>query len=234
MKTGNEFLKGSLHGLPIALGYLSVSFGFGIMAVRSGLTASEASVISLSCLTSAGQVAGVDVIASHGTLIDMILVQIIINIRYSLMALSLSQKLDERFTLPHRMLAAYGLTDEIFAVCYARDGKLRPFYMYGVIVISALGWVAGTFPGAALGEILPPDITAALGILLYGIFIAIIVPKAKKLKSVLFVVCLAALISIGCRFLYTQLSSGFTVIISALIASTAGALLFPRPEEADI
>ena len=234
MKTGNEFLKGSLHGLPIALGYLSVSFGFGIMAVRSGLTASEASVISLSCLTSAGQVAGVDVIASHGTLIDMILVQIIINIRYSLMALSLSQKLDERFTLPHRMLAAYGLTDEIFAVCYARDGKLRPFYMYGVIIISALGWVAGTFLGAALGEILPPDITAALGILLYGMFIAIIVPKAKKLKSVLFVVCLAALISIGCRFLYTQLSSGFTVIISALIASTAGALLFPVPEEADI
>lgn len=231
MSKRSDLIKGLAHGIPIALGYLSVSFGFGIMAVRSGLTVFEAAVISLTNLTSAGQAAGVDVIASNGTLIEMALVQIVINIRYSLMALSLSQKLDSGFTMPHRLIAAYGLTDEIFAVCYARDCKVRPFYMYGVTIISAAGWITGTILGGALGEILPPSVTAALGILLYGMFIAIVVPQAKKHVSVLFVAAVAALISCGCKFLLPSLSGGFAVIISALAASVLGALLFPRPEE---
>lgn len=220
-----------VQGIPICLGYLSVSFGFGIMAVRAGLSVTEASLISLTNLTSAGQAAGVDVIASHGTLLEMALVQLTINIRYALMALSLSQKLDKNFTLTHRLAAAYGITDEIFGVCAAQPGKLRPSFMYGITCISTLGWVLGTFLGAFAGELLPPSLTAALGIVLYGMFIAIIVPPSRKSKSILCVVLTAAALSVVCRYLIPVLSSGFAVIVCAVAASVMGALVFPRKED---
>lgn len=226
-----DFVRGFAQGFPIGLGYLSVSFGFGILAVRAGLSPAEASLISLTNLTSAGQAAGIDVIASHGSLLEMALVQLTINIRYALMALSLSQKLDESFTLPHRLLAAYGITDEIFGVCIAEPGKLRPSLMYGITCIATSGWVLGTFLGAAAGELLPPSISSALGIVLYGMFIAIIVPPARKSGSVFFVVLAAALLSCACKYLFPQISPGFSVILCALTASVLGALLFPRDEE---
>ena len=219
------------HGIPIALGYLSVSFGFGILAVESGLSVLQSSVISASNLTSAGQIAGVGVIAAGGTLLEMILVQLVINIRYSLMALSLSQKLDRSFTAPHRLLASYGITDEIFAVCSAQKGTITPADMYGMILIAMAGWVLGTFLGAAAGEILPDSVTAAMGIVLYGMFLAIIIPPSRKKKSVLFVTVIAALLSILFKYVLTMVSGGFAVIICAIVAAGLGALFFPVSDE---
>lgn len=227
----SRFLKGISHGIPICLGYLSVSFGFGITAVASGLSTIEASVISASNLTSAGQAAGVGIIETGGTLLEMILVQLTINIRYALMGLSLSQKLDKKFTTPHRLLASYGITDEIFAVCTSQKEKLTPAYMYGIILISMLGWVTGTFLGASAGQLLPESISAALGIVLYGMFIAIVVPPSRKNKSVLFVAVGAALLSILFKYVLTDVSSGFAVIICAIVAAALGALLFPISDE---
>lgn len=229
----SDFLRGISHGIPISLGYLSVSFGFGIKAVGAGLSVLASSLISATSLTSAGQAAGVDIIALGGTIIEMILVQLTINIRYSLMALSLSQKLDKKFTFPHRLIAAYGITDEIFGVCSAQKQKLTPAYMYGIILISAVGWVAGTALGATAGQLLPESISNALGIVLYGMFIAIIVPPARRQKSVLVVVILSAIISVLFKYLLTAVSSGFAVIISAVIASVVGAVLFPVEEESE-
>lgn len=231
MSSLRTFFKGLVQGIPIGLGYLSVSFGFGIMAVRAGLSVSEASLISFTNLTSAGQAAGVDVIAAGGSLLEMALVQLTINIRYALMALSLSQKLDESFTLPYRLLAAYGITDEIFGVCIAQTGKLTPPFMYGLILIATIGWVLGTFLGAAAGELLPSPVTAALGIVLYGMFIAIIIPPSRKSKSVLCVVLAAAALSCICKYLLPGLSGGFAVILCAVAASVMGALVFPREED---
>ena len=227
----SDFLKGTADGVPIALGYLSVSFGFGIMAAGSGLSVFEAFMISLTNLTSAGQAQGVSIISAGGTLLEMAVVQFIINIRYALMAISLSQKLDESFTLPKRLFAAYGITDEIFAVCSASKGNLKPMYMYGVILISTVGWVLGTFLGAAAGEILPPSVTAALGIVLYGMFIAIIIPPSRKEKSVLFVVLTAAALSCICRYFIPTISGGFAVILCALISSLLGAIIFPKKQD---
>ena len=227
-----NFLRGMSHGIPICLGYLSVSFGFGILAVsKAGLSVFQASVISASNLTSAGQKAGIDVIAAAGTLIEMILLQLTINIRYSLMALSLSQKLDRRFTTPHRLLASYGITDEIFAVCSAQKTPLTPAYMYGMILISAIGWVTGTALGAAAGELLPLAVSKAMEIVLYGMFIAIIIPPAKKQHSVLFVVAMAAALSVIFRYALPMVSEGFAIIISAIAASAAAALIFPVKDE---
>ena len=227
----SDFTKGISHGIPIALGYLSVSFGFGITAVRSGLTVLAATLISATNLTSAGQKAGVDIIAAGGTLLEMILVQMTINIRYSLMALSLSQKLHPRFTTPHRLIASYGITDEIFAVCSMQKQPLTPAYMYGMIFIAALGWVMGTVLGASAGQLLPDSVSAPMGILLYGMFLALIIPPSRKQKSVLCVVLAAAALSTVFRYLITAVSGGFAVIICAIAAAALGAVLFPVKEE---
>ena len=221
-------------GIPIGLGSLSVSFGFGIKAVQSGISVLGAAVISATNLTSAGQAAGVDIIAAGGTLIEMILVQLVINLRYSLMALSLSQKLDRSFTPPHRFAASFGITDEIFAVCSAQKERLRPSYMYGMISIAFVGWVTGTALGAAAGQLLPADISSAMGIVLYGMFLAIIMPPARKQISVLVVVLVAAASSVLFRYVLTAVSDGFAIIISAVAAAAVGALLFPiKDEEAE-
>ena len=226
-----HFFKGLYHGIPIALGYLSVSFGFGIMAVKAGLSILAAVGISVTNLTSAGQAAGVAIIAAGGSYIEMALTQLVINIRYSLMGLSLSQKLDKSFTTPHRLLASFGITDEIFAVASAQPGRVTPWYMYGLILISFLGWSGGTLLGAAAGQFLPAAITDAMGIVLYGMFLAIIIPPARKEKSVLTAVIIAALFSILFNYLLTAVSPGFSVIISAIAASAVAALLFPIDEE---
>lgn len=220
-----------LHGLPIALGYFSVSFGFGIVAMQAGLKAVEAVIISLTNLTSAGQAMGVAIIAAGGSLLEMAATQLVINLRYALMAISLSQKLDDSFTTPHRLLAAYGITDEIFAVAAAQDCKLVPSYMYGMISVAAAGWVGGTLAGSVANMLLPASLTAAMGIMLYGMFIAIIIPPAKTDRRVLSVIVIAAILSCAFKLWLPSVSVGFAIIISAIAASVIGALLFPIDEE---
>ncbi len=228
---GRHFLKGLTHGIPVFLGYLSVSFGFGILAVKSGLTVLEAAAVSLFNLTSAGQAAGVGIIAAGGSITEMVLAQVTINLRYSLMSLSLSQKLDKSFTTPRRLIASYGITDEIFAIASAQPGVVTPWYMYGMILISTVGWVLGTVLGAAAGSILPAEISDSLGIMLYGMFLAIILPPARKEKSVLAAVIIAAAMSCGIYFLLPFISSGFSVIICGIVTAAVCALLFPRDDE---
>ena len=231
MSNRSEFLSGMRAGIPIGLGYLSVSFGFGITAVRLGISVLNAVIISLTNLTSAGQAQGVEIMASHGTLIEMAAVQLVINLRYALMAISLSQNLSDTFTLRHRIIASYGITDEIFALCSTRKTPVTPHYIYGIIVVSSFGWTFGTLLGAAAGEILPPALISALGIMLYGMFIAIIIPPAKKSRSVMAVVITAALFGLLFRYGLPWVTSGFAIILSAVAAATVGALVFPVEEE---
>jgi len=229
----SQFRSGLKDGIPIALGYLSVSFGFGILAVRLGLTAAAAVGISASNLTSAGQVAGVGIIAAGGTLIEMALTQLVINLRYALMSISLSQKLDKSFGIPQRLLVAYGITDEIFAVASHRKGLLQPRYMYGLILISFLGWTLGTLLGACAGQVLPQMLTDAMGIVLYGMFLAIIVPVAREERGALAAVCMAALLSTVIYYLVPAISAGFSVILCSIAAAAVAALLFPIHEETE-
>lgn len=230
----SDFFKGMFHGIPIALGYLSVSFGFGIMAVKSGLSVLTAVIISAANLTSAGQAAAVGIIASGGAVIEMALTQFIINIRYSLMSLTLSQKLDKSFKLPQKLMASFGITDEIFAVAASRPKKLTPFYMYGLIITPFIGWTLGTFLGAWAGELLPTFIADAMGILLYGMFIAIIIPPARKERKIIVVIAAAIVFSCGFKFLLPSVSSGFAVIISAVAAALIGAFFFPVEQKEEV
>ncbi len=153
--------------------------------------------------------------------------QFVINMRYSLMGLSLSQKLDKSFATVHRLIASFGITDEIFAVAASQKEKLVPAYMYGLIMISAAGWVSGTAAGAIAGLALPAALTAAMGIMLYGMFIAIIIPAARSSRKDLIVILLAAAFSAVFKYLLPSVSGGFAIIISAVAAAVIGAILFP-------
>ena len=218
----SPFVKGIYDGIPIALGYLPVSFGFGILAIRSGLSVLAAISISVTNLTSAGQVAGVAVIAAGGSYLEMALTQLVINIRYALMGISLSQKLDSSFRTPQRLLTAYGITDEIFAVASAQPGLISAAYLAGMIVIAFFGWTLGTVLGAAAGQILPELITNAMGIVLYAMFLAIVLPAAKKSKGILLAALLAAGCSVLFRYGFPAVSSGFAVISGSAAVSRSG------------
>lgn len=227
------FYGGLKDGIPIALGYLSVSFGFGISAVNSGLSPFAAVLISLTNLTSAGQMAGLDVIVALGTLFEMVLTQFTINIRYFLMSLSLSQKLDKSFTLPHRLLASFGITDEVFGVASSKKESIKPIYMYGLILLPFIGWSLGTLLGAIAGNILPSDLKNALGIAIYGMFVAIVLPPAKRDKGVAVASLLSIAVSLALAFIpiFSFVTSGFAIIIAAVVAAVVAALLFPIKED---
>ena len=226
------FLKGLRHGVPIGLGYLSVSFTFGMKAVGDGLTAVQAVMISLMNLTSAGQFAGLPLMVGGASMIEMALTQLIINLRYALMSLSLGQKLDGTMTTLRRMIFSFANTDEIFAVASSQPGRVGNTYLYGLMLAPMIGWSTGTLLGAVAGQLLPAFVRSALGVAIYGMFLAIILPPARKEKPVRVVVLIAVVLSLCFRYipLLSSLSSGFVIIICAVAASALGAWLFPVKE----
>ena len=226
-----QLRQGLRDGVPIGLGYFPVSFTFGLAAVAMGLPVWVAVAISATNLTSAGQFAGLELIAAGGSMVEMALTQLVINIRYALMSLSLSQKLDRRVTRPQRLLISHAITDEIFGVASARPGRLTAPYLFGLISIPVAGWLGGTLVGAAAGGILPASVSSALGIAIYGMFIAIIIPACRSYRPVLLVTAVAVVLSCLAGWLVPGLSSGFSIILCALVAAGLGAKLFPVQEE---
>lgn len=227
---------GIRDGVPIGLGYLSVSFAFGIFAVGSGLSVWQTVLISMLNLTSAGQLAGVPIIAGCGSYIELAMTQLVINLRYSLMSVSLSQRLGQSVRLPDRFLISFANTDEVFAVASGRGEMLGRRYFWGLIIPPYLGWTLGTLLGAVCGNILPVIITAALGIAIYAMFVAIVVPVVKtSLKTALAVV---AAIFLSCVFNYTpvlnKVPAGFVIIICAVAVSAVFAVIAPIPSEEEV
>ena len=233
MKKKSAFRAGLVDGLPICFGYLSVAFAFGIFAVGSGLTVWETLFISMANVTSAGQLAAVPIITLGGTLAELASSQFIINLRYALMSISLSQRLDSSMTLPHRLAVAFVNTDEVFAVAASRPELVGKKYLYGLILTPYLGWSAGTLAGAAVGDLLPAFLTSALGIAIYGMFLAIIIPKAREDRPTAACVVLAAVLSCLFRYvpLLSRVPSGFVIIICAVAASVVMAIVSPVPEK---
>ena len=233
MREENSFRAGLRDGIPICLGYLSVSFAFGIFAVGSGLSIFEALLISMTNVTSAGQLAAVPIITGGGTLIELAASTFVINMRYALMSVSLSQKLGRSVRLIDRFLVAFINTDEVFAVASAREGNVGRHYLYGLILTPYLGWSSGTLIGAVAGNILPAVVVSALGIAIYGMFLAIIIPPARKSRQT--AGCILVAVVLSCLFYYLpplqRVPGGFVVIICAIAASVLFALIAPVQEE---
>ncbi len=228
----NSFKKGLKDGIPICIGYFSVSFAFGIFAVESGLTVLQATLISLLNMTSAGQLAGVPIMA-NGTIMELVLSQLVINSRYSLMSVSISQKFSNKVKFFDKLIISFANTDEIFAVAHSNSGSVGKKYMFGLMMLPIIGWTSGTFVGGIAGNILPAVVVSALGLAIYGMFTAIVVPVAKKEKTT--ALCVVWAIFLSCCFKYIPalsiVPSGFTVIICAVVSSILFAILAPIKEE---
>lgn len=228
-----EFLEGIRDGIPICLGYFSVSMAFGLTAVLSGVPVWAAVVISLTNLTSAGQFAGMNLLAAQGLLVEIGFTTLIINLRYFLMSISVSQKVESKMTMRERLAVSFGITDEIFAVSMQRTKELTSAYMAGLIILPIVGWTGGTFVGAAATSFMPEALSNALGIALYGMFIAVIVPPAREHKNVLFTVVAAIAASVACTYLpvVKNLSGGWRIILITIAVCLLAAWLFPVEEK---
>ncbi len=224
-----DFLEGIKDGIPICLGYFSVSMAFGIAAVKGGLPILAAIITSLTNVTSAGQFAGVNIILEHGGLLELAITTLVINMRYFLMSLSVSQKVSADMTLWQRNLVSFGITYEIFAVSMGRMYPLTASYMAGLIITPVLGWTLGTAVGALATSVMPTALSSAMGIALYGMFIAIVIPPARDNKNVLIAVIMAIVLSFIFSYapVLNNISSGWTIIIITLVVSALCATLFP-------
>ena len=229
-----DFKDGCKNAIPICLGYIAVSFAFGIEAAKIGMTTFQAAATSLLNVTSAGQFSALEVIARNGSFIELAVLQLIINLRYMLMSTALSQKLDTKIPTLHRLGISYGVTDEIFAVSVFKKGPLYPMFSYGLIATSVFGWVFGTVLGAIAGQILPQRLISCLGLAIYGMFIAIIIPDTRKSRTLMVVVLCA--MALSCVFTYApilkMISSGFRIIIVTVLVAAMAAVISPVKEEA--
>lgn len=228
----NKLKQGLKDGIPIGLGYLSVSFTFGILAVSYGLNSLEATLISMTTLTSAGQFAGLSIMCSFGSYLEMMIAQLTINMRYALMSISLSQKTDENFQGKYRWLLGTFITDEIFAVAINQKEAVSKEYFFGLAIAPYWGWSLGTLLGAVCGEIIPDSLSSALGIALYGMFVAILVPKMRESSKAVIVILLAVCLSSIFRYVpgLNKITIGFSITICSILAAGIGAFLYPERE----
>ena len=230
------FLRGLRDGVPIGLGYFAVAFALGIKASGAGLTAWQAALMSVLNVTSAGEAAAIGLLGVGTTYVELAFTQLVINIRYLLMSCSLSQKIAPGTSMLHRFLIGYGVTDEIFGISMGVEGKLSPAYSYGAIAVAVPGWTLGTLLGAVLGNILPVRAVSALGVALYAMFLAIILPPARKSKVIAGLIVVSMLASAGLAWLVKRLAltgfgEGFRIIALTVTISLVAAILFPVKEE---
>lgn len=235
MNNRKWYAKGIKDGIPIALGYFAVSFALGITAREAGITPLQAGCMSAVMLASAGQFAAINVIAAADTLIQMAITTLVINLRYILMSSAMSQKLDKKMSFIHRLILPCFVTDEIFGIATNVEGRLNPFYNYGAATVAVPGWTIGTILGAAVGSILPERVEMALGVALYGMFLAIIIPGARKNKVLAVLVTVSMVLS----FLFAELpvvseiSSSMRIIILTVAISAIAAFLKPIDVETE-
>ena len=226
---GRWFLKGMKDGIPIMLGYFAVSIALGISARNAGMTAAQATIASALIMASAGQYIGFTLIAAGASYLEVMVMEAIANARYLLMSASLSQKLDSKVPFIHRLLVGLWITDEIFGVSVSVEGKLNPFYNYGMAAVATPGWALGTLTGVVLGNALPLRVVSALSVGLYGMFISIFVPPARKNRIIAGLVLLSFALSYAVNALpwFDGLSSGVKIILLTIVISLGAALLFP-------
>lgn len=232
----SRYLHGIKKGFPIFLGYLPVSFTFGFMAVSGGMPVWVAVLVSVTNLTSAGQFAGTNLIFAQAGYLELALTTFVINLRYSLMSLSLSQKINPKIPVWKRLIFSFGITDETFVVASMEPGRLSASYLLGLITLPFVGWSLGTLLGGTISTLLPLTLQNAMGIGLYAMFIALIVPASREKKEVCFVVILAVVFTCLLKYapVLKNISSGFRVILATILAAGTGAFLFPESRKEEL
>ena len=227
------FRNGNRDGIPIALGYFAVAFTLGIAAKNAGFTPIQALICSATNLASAGQYAGFTMVKENASYIMMAVMILVANARYMLMSGALSQKFDPKTPLIHRFLVAYSVTDEIFGICISVPGKLNPLYAYGAMLLTVPAWSLGTYFGVIMGNVLPANVVSALSVGLYGMFIAIIVPAAKRDKVIMLLVFISMAASGLCEILplISTVPSGLRIMILTVVISDIAAIIKPVTDD---
>ena len=222
-------------GIPIALGYFAVAIALGIAAREAGFSSFSAALTSLLINASAGEYIGFSLAAIGASYIEVTLMEAIANARYLLMSASLSQRLDPKTPTWQRLLLGFTVTDEIFGVSIAREYPLSPYFTYGALLVATCGWTSGTLFGALLGEILPASVVGALSVGLFGMFISIFIPEAKKNKIVAALILIGFAVSLAfAKLPYVSLiPEGIRVIIITVAISLVAAILFPIKEKTE-
>ena len=225
----SAFLEGLQAGIPIGLGYFAVAFSLGVFARNAGLNALQGFLASILCTASAGEYAGFAAIAAGTTCLEIALVTLIINARYLLMSCAMSQRTAPAMPWYHRMMMAYTITDELFGIAIARPGYLNPYYSYGAVLVAAPLWAIGTALGVIAGNIMPLRLVSALSVALYGMFLAVIIPPARKSKIIagLIVICFAVSYAANYFPFVSEISDGTRTIILTVAISAGAAILFP-------
>lgn len=225
--------SGFRDGFPIGLGYFAVSFSLGIVARNAGLSPFQGLLASALCSASAGEYAGFTLIGAMGTFLEIAIITLITNARYLLMSCALSQKADPKMPTRHRLLTSFYITDELFAISIARPGYLNPYYFYGAVFIAIPCWSLGTFFGVIAGNLLPLRLVSAFSVALYGMFLAVIIPPARKDKVIACLIILSFVASFAATYLpgISQISDGTRTILLTVVISAIAAVLFPRKEE---
>lgn len=235
LKKSNKqvFTEGMRDGLPIGLGYFAVAFSLGIAAKNAGLNPFQAFLASFMCNASAGEYAGFSLIAAGASYLEVAVITLIVNARYLLMSFALSQRMKPGAKMRHRICMSYDITDELFAIAISRKGCLNPFYTYGAVLTAAPFWAVGTSIGTYAGNILPTRIVSALSVALFGMFLAVIIPPARKSKiiAVLIAVCFGLSYAAANLPFVRDISEGTRTIILTIIISAAAALLFPKQQD---
>lgn len=229
------FRQGMRDGIPIGIGYLAVSFSLGIAARNAGLTPFQGFLTSFLVNASAGEYAGFTLIAAGGTYLEMVVMTLVVNARYLLMSCAMSQRVKPELPWYHRLLMAYDITDELFAIAISRPGYLNPNYTYGAVLTAAPGWAIGTALGCIAGNLMPLRLVSAFSVALFGMFLAVIVPPARKDHVIagLIVICFAMSYAASCIPGIASISNGTKTIILTIAISAIAAVLFPKKEESE-
>lgn len=235
MKNNKELLNGMRDGIPIGLGYFAVAFALGITARNAGITAIQGFVMSMLNNASAGEYAGIAAIKANAPYLELALLMLITNARYLLMSCALSQRVDPKLSIWHRMLIGFDITDELFGIGIAYKAPLNPYYMYGAYLIAIPGWAGGTAVGIIAGNLLPAMIVNALSAAIFGMFIAVIVPPARKNKAILVLILVSFAVSglFAIIPVIATLSESLRIIILTLLIAVTAAIIRPISDEED-
>jgi predicted branched-subunit amino acid permease len=227
------FREGMRDGVPIGLGYLAVSFSLGIAAKTAGLTAFQSMLASILCNASAGEYAGFTLIAANAAYIEIAIITLIANARYLLMSCALGQRLHPKTSLWHRLILGYFITDEFFGISISRQGYINPYYTYGAVAVASPCWAVGTALGAIAGNMLPLRVVSALSVALFGMFLAVIIPPARKSKILAGLIVFCFVASLLATYLpgISQISEGTRTIILTVAISALAAIIFPKKAE---
>ncbi|MBO4382838.1 MAG: AzlC family ABC transporter permease [Clostridia bacterium] len=228
-----DIRDGLRDAVPIAIGYFAVAIALGITARQAGITPFQGFVSSFLNRTSTGEFAGYRLVLEQAPYLAMFVMTLIVNARYVLMSAALSQRIPEGTPLWHRCIMAFGITDEIFGATILRGKPVSVWYSFFIATPAALGWAAGDATGILMGNVLPERIVLALGVALYGMFIAVFVPPARKSRIIAGLV----LVSFALSWVFTKvaplshLSSGNRIILLTVVIAGVASVLFPVKDE---